>query len=379
MSYDADIVIIGAGVIGLAIAAQVTNETREVYVLEKNDTFGKETSSRNSEVIHAGIYYPEGSLKAKTCVEGNRILYKICAKNGIGFRQTGKLIVAINNEEEDILGELLKTGQHNGVEGLKIIFRDEIKKLEPNIKAKAALYSPSTGIVDSHNLMKYFIRCLKERGGDVAYNSHVSGLRKLPQGYEVTVRDNSGEEFKFQARLVINCAGLESDHIAQIVGIDIERENYNLKYCKGQYFRVGNTKKCRLINRLIYPIPQMKGGILGIHATLDLGHGLRIGPDHHYIDRGDFDYSVDISERRNFLDSVINFLPFLKEEDLLPDTAGVRAKLQGENEESRDFVIREESELGFPGFINLIGIESPGLTSAPAIAKMVTKRAKETL
>lgn len=372
-----DIVIIGAGVVGLSIAARLSQPEHTVYVLERHDSFGQEASSRNSEVIHSGLYYPRGSLKAKTCIEGNRMLYEICSRNGIAYQRTEKLIVATEKEEEEILVDLLRRGENNGVSGLRILSQAEIKKLEPNIRAKAALYSPSTGIVDSHNLMKYFIQCLKEEGGDVAYNSNVNGLHKIPRGYEVTIRDNRDEEFKFQTQIVINCAGLESDHIAQMIGIDIERENYNLKYCKGQYFRVGNTKKCALINHLIYPIPQMKGDILGIHATLDLGHGLRIGPDSHYINRDNFDYTVDISERRNFLNSVTKFLPFLEEKDLIPDTAGVRAKLQGENEEFRDFTIKEEDELGFPGFINLIGIDSPGLTSAPAIAAYVESLVKE--
>ncbi len=372
-----DIVIIGAGVVGLSIAARLSQPEHTVYVLERHDSFSQEASSRNSEVIHSGLYYPRGSLKAKTCIEGNRMLYEICSRNGIAYQRTEKLIVATEEKEEEILIDLLRRGENNGVSGLRILSQAEIKKLEPNIRAIAALHSPSTGIINSHNLMRYFIQCLKERGGDIAYNSNVSALRKIPQGYEVTIKDNRGEEFKFQTRLVINCAGLESDHIAQMVGIDIEKEDYNLQYCKGQYFRVGNTKKCDLINRLIYPTPRMKGGILGIHATLDLGHGLRIGPDSHYIKRDELDYNVDISERRNFLHSVKKFLPFLEEKDLVPDTAGIRANLQGENEEFRDFIIKEESESGFPGFVNLIGIDSPGLTSAPAIAAYVESLVKK--
>jgi L-2-hydroxyglutarate oxidase LhgO len=371
-----DIVIIGAGVVGLSIAARLSRSEHSVYVLERHDSFGQEASSRNSEVIHSGVYYPTGSLKAKFCVEGNRMLYELCSKNHITYKRTEKLIVATNEDEEEILAGLLKRGRDNGVIDLKILSSAEVKKLEPNIKAKSVLHLLSTGIIDSHNLMKYFIQRLKEKGGDVAYNSNVNDVRKTLSSYEITVRGSDGEEFKFQAQVVINCAGLESDHIAQIVGIDIMKENYNLKYCKGQYFRVVNTKKCGLINRLIYPTPQKNEGGLGIHATLDLGHGLRLGPDSHYINREDIDYNVDISERANFLNSVIKFLPFLEEKDLIPDTSGIRAKLQGEHEYFRDFVIKEENDAGFPGFINLIGIESPGLTSAPAIAAYVERLAR---
>ena len=366
-----DIVIIGAGVVGLNIAARISSHKYSVYVLEKHSSFGQEISSRHSEVIHAGIYYELGSLKAKTCVEGNRMLYEICEKNGIVFRQTGKLIVATEDDEEDILIELLKRGQGNGVENLKIISKTEIEKLEPNIQAKAALFSSSTGIIDSHSLMLYFIQILKEKGGDIVYNSNVTNIFRMSQSYEITIRDDSGDDFKIQAQIVINSAGLDSDQIAKEAGIDINKEKYNLKYCKGQYFRVNNTRKCSLIKHLIYPVPKIERGGLGIHATLDLGNSMRLGPDDHYVDRDKIDYDVDICERKNFFNSAAKFLPFLEEEDLIPDLAGIRPKLQGENEDFRDFIIKEESKLGFPGFINLIGIESPGLTASPAIAKYV--------
>ena len=368
-----DIIIIGAGVVGLSIAARVSNPKYSVYVLERHSSFGQETSSRHSEVIHAGIYYEPGSLKAKTCVEGNRMLYEVCKKNNIAFKQIGKLIVATGGNEESCLLSLFNTGKNNGAVDLKIISQEKIRKMEPNIKAKAALFSPSSGIIDSHSLMKYLIQCLKEKGGDVVYNSNVTHINKTPQGYEVTIQDNTGDDFKIQAQVVINSAGLDSDRIAKKVGIDIKREKYDLKYCKGQYFRVTNTHKCSLINRLIYPVPREEKGGLGIHATLDLGGSMRLGPDDLYVDRDKVNYDVDISEKRNFLNSAIKFLPFLEEEDLVPDMAGIRPKLQGEGEGFRDFVIKEESDLRFPGFINLIGIESPGLTASLSIAKYVMK------
>jgi len=371
-----DIIIIGAGVVGLSIAARISNPKYSVYVLERHSSFGQETSSRHSEVIHAGIYYEPESLKAKTCVEGNKMLYEICTKNNIPFRKVGKLIVATEDNEESLLIDLFNRGKNNGAIGLKIMSRKDIEKVEPNIKAKIALFSPSTGIVDSHSLMNYLIQCLKEKGGDVVYNSNVTHINRTSQGYELTVEDDAGDDFKIQAQVVINSAGLDSDRIAEKVGINIKREKYDLKYCKGQYFRVTNTHKCRLINRLIYPVPKMEEGGLGIHATLDLGGGIRLGPDDHYIDRDKINYEVDISERINFYNSAAKILPFLEEEDLVPDMVGIRPKLQEEGEDFRDFIIKEESKLGFPGFINLIGIESPGLTSALAIAKYVERFVK---
>ncbi|MCK9614373.1 MAG: NAD(P)/FAD-dependent oxidoreductase [Candidatus Omnitrophica bacterium] len=367
-----DVVIVGAGIVGLTIGARLAKAGRSLYVIERHDSFGQEISSRNSEVIHAGIYYPSGSLKARLCVEGNKMLYEICSKNAIGHRRVEKLIVATNvKEEEKDLPKLLENGKRNGVLGLKIITKSEVAKIEPNIEARAALYSSSTGIIDTHNLMKYFEYKLKENKGEVTYNCNVVGLRKLPDGYEVTVKDTSGDIFNFHSQIVINSAGLESDSIAQMAGIDTKKQNYCLKYCKGQYFRVTNSRKHALVNRLIYPVPHERASGLGVHATKDLAGGLRLGPDAYYVDRNKFDYEVDISKRKAFCGAALKFLPFLEEEDLIPDTAGMRPKLQGENEDFRDFVIKEENCIGFPGFINLIGIESPGLTGSPAIAEYV--------
>jgi L-2-hydroxyglutarate oxidase LhgO len=371
-----NVVIIGAGVIGLSIASKIARSNLSLYVLERHKIFGQETSSRNSEVIHAGIYYPNNSLKAKLCVRGNRMLFDWCIKNNTGFKNTEKLIVATNNQEESELYSLLKRGQGNGVDGLKILLGDEIKQIEPNVEAKSAIFSPSTGIIDTHKLMKQLVAYIKENNGEVAYNSEVIALDKVSDGYEISIKDHSSDIFKIKAGVVINSAGLESDRIAGMVGIDAKKQGYDLKYCKGQYFRVANSKKCSLINRLIYPVPHERVVGLGVHATKDLTGGLRLGPDAHYVDRKRFDYDVDINEKIRFLGSALKFLPFLEGEDLIPDTAGIRPKLQGENEDFRDFVIKEESELGLPGLVNLIGIESPGLTSALAIGEYVESMVK---
>jgi len=375
----ADIVVIGAGVVGLAIAAKLSKANRSLYVIEKHNSFGQETSSRNSEVIHAGIYYPTGSLKAELCVCGNRLLYETCEKHNVPHKKIGKFIVATNDLEEEGLQKLFKKGHENGVKDLKFISKRELEKNEPNAKAKCALYSPSTGIIDAHSLMKYFEKKIRENKGEIAYNCEAAVISKLNDGYEITTKEITGETFQFKTKVLINCAGLNSDTIAQKAGIDIEKENYQLKYCKGQYFRVNNSKKCSLINSLIYPVPCEHITGLGVHATKDLSGSLRFGPDVTYVDRDNFDYEVDVSQKENFLNSALKFLPFLSIEDLTPDTAGIRPKLQGENESFRDFIINEESNKGFSGLINLIGIESPGLTAAISIARYVEGLVKKGL
>lgn len=363
-----DVVVIGAGVVGLAVAAALSRRAKSLYVLERHASFGQETSSRNSEVIHAGIYYTPNSLKAKTCVEGNQLLYKTCAKNKIPYQRCGKLIVANSKDEEIILNRLLKNGHSNGVSGLEILSSEKIKKLEPHINAIAALYSESTGIIDSHSLMEYCVEKIRENGADVVYNSEVIAIEKSNSGYKLTIQEKSGDKFSIEASVVINSAGLESDTIAAKAGIDIKKEKYDLKYCKGQYFRVV-SQKAKLISHLVYPVPKSQSAGLGIHVTPDLAGGLRLGPDDKYIARENIDYNVDINDKEKFWISAKSFLPFLERGDLMPDTAGIRPKLQGEAEPERDFVIKEEANLGFPGFVNLIGIESPGLTAALSIAK----------
>ena len=365
--YKAEITIIGAGVIGLAVAARVARKDREVYIVEKNEAFGQETSSRNSQVIHAGIYYPEGSLKAKLCVEGNAMIYQTCQKYEIGHRKIGKLIVATTEEETAELELLLERGKRNGVEGLRILSRGEVKELEPNVEAIAAIFSPSTGIMDAHALMGCFLHEANEEGAKIAFKSVVIGIEKLSNGYEVTVEDSSGV-FSFRTKVLINCAGLNSDRIAQLVGIDIDEAEYRLFYCKGEYFSVGNEKS-KLINRLIYPMPEPNITGTGIHASVDIEGRMRLGPDARYVD--EIDYRVDESQKDFFYQSVKRFLPFVEYDDLEPEMAGIRPKLQGPGDDFRDFVIRHENDQGLVGFINLIGIESPGLASAPAIAKYV--------
>ena len=376
MNFKSDITIIGAGVVGLSIAAQVAGQHRAVYVLEKNEKFGQEISSRHSGVIHSGIYYPFGSLKAKLCVEGNRLLYDLCRKHGIGHKKLGKLIVAASDEVSGQLQELKERGLINGVEGLKIISRHELKKLEPNVQGVAALLAPSTGIIDAHALMEYFAARAREEGAEIACRKKVVGIEKLSEGYKVTVDEVDKRKFSFETRILINCAGLQCDRIAELAGIDIDEADYRLHYSKGEYFSVGGGKS-KLVNRLIYPVPEIKFTGLGVHVTLDLEGRMRLGPNAEYVDS--IDYTVDSRHKDEFYESAKRMLPFIEYEDLEPEMAGIRPKLQGPGEDVKDFVIRDEADKGLPGFINLIGIESPGLTSSPAIAKYVAGMVKNLL
>jgi len=367
---EVEITIIGAGVVGLAIAAEVAKD-RDVYVLEKNETFGQETSSRTSEVIHAGIYYPPGSLKAKLSVAGNAMLYELCEEYGIGYQKLGKLIVAT---EEGEIKELERLGENSKQNGISLAFlsRQEVKELEPGVNALAALLSPSTGIVDSHTLMKCFVKKAKDNNATIVFRARVVGIEKLANKYKVTVEDPAGG-FSFITRILINSAGLNSDRIAELAGIDIIKAGYKLHYCKGEYFSTSQ----RLTKRLIYPVPKPDEGGLGIHVTPNLEGRLRLGPNAYYVDG--IDYKVDETHKQEFYDSVRSLFPAVDYNDLEPDFAGIRPKLQGQGEEFRDFVIRHEHDKDWEGLINLIGIESPGLTASPAIAKYVGTMVDEIL
>ena len=375
MSDRADITIVGAGVVGLAIAAQVARHDRTVFVLEKNDTFGQETSSRHSGVIHSGIYYPPGSLKARLCVRGRRLLYELGEKYGIGHKRLGKLIVAADEGEVDQLHTLMERGEQNGVDGLRLLSRGEMRALEPNITGAAAILSEATGIIDAHGLMKSFAGRAEASDAQIAYRAEVVGIEKLVDGYQVAVEDASGRS-TFATRLLLNCAGLYSDKVAAMAGIDIDKAGYRLHYCKGEYFSVGNGKN-RLIKRLIYPVPLAEVAGVGIHVTFDLDGRMRLGPNVHYLDS--LDYTVDIRHKVPFYESAKQMLPFIELDDLEPEMAGIRPKLQEEGGAFRDFVIREESDKGLPGLINLIGIESPGLTSSSAIAEYVGRMVDDCL
>jgi L-2-hydroxyglutarate oxidase LhgO len=371
---DYDLVIIGAGVVGLACSNIFSQKGLKTLVLEKNHSFGEETSSRNSEVIHAGMYYPKNSLKAKLCVEGNKLLFEWCVQNNVPFRKTGKFIIALTNDEIPQMENIYRRGRENGVENLQHCTLDFLEKSNLGVKAAAALWSPDTGIIDSHRLMESYIEIAKMNDCDFAFNHKVTGIENISDGYKIIIQSDE-DIFEIQSNKVINSAGLYSDTIAELAGIDIEKNNYKLHFCKGHYFRIHSSKK-HLASNLIYPVPQEDFAGLGVHVTVDMAGELKLGPDTLYLDDKIQDYYVPESLKFKFFESAFRYLKNLELDDISADQSGIRPKLQGKGEPVRDFIICEESEKGFPGFVNLIGIESPGLTASLAIAKYVEKLLK---
>ncbi len=366
---DTGITVIGAGVVGLATTEKLSEIHRDVFLIEKNLTFGQETSSRNSEVIHAGIYYPEGTLKALLCVEGKALLYDYCTRFDIPHKKCGKLIVATTQEEISQIESIRNTALKNGVE-LEIIDRSGIAGMEPAVFGLKALYSPTTGIVDTHSLMKRFETNILNNGGQIVYGSEVTGIRKIEGGFEVTMLDADKSPYSFTTRLLVNSAGLASDRISEMAGV--KDNNLRLHFCKGEYFRIRPPKN-KLISRLVYPVPFHNLEGVGIHATIETGGGVKLGPDVTYTEPGAYNYKVSPHKQELFWKSAKKYLPSLEFDDLVPEMAGIRPKLQGPGEPVKDFYIREESDRGLKGFINLIGIESPGLTSCISIANYVAK------
>jgi L-2-hydroxyglutarate oxidase LhgO len=360
-----NITIIGAGVVGLAIASELSGYYDNIVVLEKHDKFGQETSSRNSEVIHSGIYYPEKSLKASLCVAGAAMLYEICEKHAIPYKKIGKIIVATEESEVSILEDLLKKGQKNGVQGLKLLDKRETVALEPNTNSITSLYSPNTGIIDSHSLMKHFYNKAEDNGVLFSFNSDVVQLERNNNGFIIGIKQDN---YKIKSKIVINCAGLRSDYVAELAGINAEKEGYKLKYCKGSYFSYAKPSPVKM---LVYPVPHEDLVGLGVHATLDMGGKLRFGPDTEYIN--DIAYKFDNNKMDDFYRGAAKIIPNLEENAFAPDMVGIRPKLSGSGEKARDFIIRHEDDKGLDGLINLIGIESPGLTASPAIAMRVAE------
>ena len=363
---DVAVTIIGGGVVGLAVAAELSMHYSPLFVLERNAKYGQETSSRNSEVIHAGIYYNHNSLKATLCIEGKHLLYELCAKHDIPHRRITKVITAVKEEEKEELERIYQRGIGNGVE-LTMLTTEEVHELEPNIASAGGIFSPSTGIISAHGLMDYFYHAAKEHGAEIQTHCRVIGIERRTADFLITI-DESGQRSAFSSERVVNAAGLEADTIASLAGIDMDAAGYRIHYCKGCYFSLpASISSC--VSRLVYPVPSKDS--LGVHALLDLGGRLKFGPDVEYLPDRRLDYRVDESKQHAFGDSVRRILPNVKDEDLTPDISGIRPKVQAKGEQPRDFIIKEESDRGLAGLVNLIGIESPGLTASPAIARYV--------
>ena len=357
-----DCVVIGAGVVGLAAARALALAGREVIVLEAAEGIGTETSSRNSEVIHAGIYYPKGSLMAATCVEGRRMLYAYCAEHGVPHRNCGKLSVATNEAESDLLLSIKGRAEANGVEGMRLLSAAEAMAMEPNLQCTAALLSPATGIVDSHSYMLALQGDAEAQGTMLALHSPVSSGRVTDDGIEIEV--GGTEPMALRCRLVVNSAGLHAPAIARKIGGMPSDHIPTAYYAKGNYFTLAGRSP---FSRLIYPVP-VPGG-LGVHITVDLGGQAKFGPDVEWIPS--IDYNVDPHRADKFYAAVRRYWPALKDGALQPGYAGIRPKIVPQGAPAQDFTIQGPVEHGVPGLINLFGIESPGLTASLALAERV--------
>ncbi|PVY78699.1 L-2-hydroxyglutarate oxidase LhgO [Cupriavidus alkaliphilus] len=359
-----DCVVIGAGVVGLAVARALALQGREVIILEAENAFGTITSARNSEVIHAGIYYPAGSLKAQLCVRGKAMLYDYCASRHVAHQRCGKLIVATSAAQVATLEGIRAKAAANGVDDLRLLDRAEAQALEPQLQCHAALLSPSTGIVDSHGLMTALLGDAENAGAMLAVQSPVLGGAVTADGIRLEIGAEDGSATTLLARTVVNSAGLTAPELARRIDGMHEAHIPPQYYAKGCYFTLAGRAP---FSRLIYPVPEAAG--LGVHLTIDLGGQARFGPNVRWID--EIEYGVDAADADAFYDEVRRYWPGLADDALQPGYAGIRPKISGPHEAAADFRIDGPAVHGVPGLVHLFGIESPGLTSSLAIAERV--------
>ncbi len=368
-----DAAVIGGGVVGLAVTARLARAGLSVVLLERHESFGRETSSRNSEVVHAGMYYPTGSLKARLCVAGNRSMYEWCGAHHVGVARIGKYIVATTDAEATVLAGIMERAGANGVAGLRWATTAELTAAEPSVRAVAALFSPDTGIVDSHGLMQSLADDAGRHGADLAWAHRYAGAEPAGAGYRVHFHQPDGELASLECARVVNAAGLEADTVAASMGLDIDALGYRVRYVKGHYFRLSDAWHGRL-RHLIYPVPRAGLTGLGCHVTLDLAGGIRLGPDVEFLPDRVAAYGVPADRADRFAAAVQHYLPDVTAAELRPDLAGIRARrILADPAVSPDFIIAEESGHGLPGWINLVGIESPGLTCCLEIANLVAE------
>jgi len=368
MAEQLDCIVIGAGVIGLAVARELALAGREVVVLEAAGAIGTETSSRNSEVIHAGIYYPPGSAKAELCVNGKSLLYRYCEEHGVAHRRCGKLIVATNAAQAATLQKILSQAAANGVHDLRLLGAAEAIAMEPELRCVAALHSPSTGIIDSHGLMLAYLGEAEGRGAMLALHSPVTGGTIQSGGVMLNV--GGAEPMRIVARTVVNSAGLMAQRVAAGVHGFPSDKIPPCHYAKGNYYGLSGRSP---FSHLIYPVPEAAG--LGVHLTLDLAGQARFGPDVEWI--AEIDYDVDLRRADGFYRAIREYWPGLRDGQLAPGYAGIRPKLGGPDQPAGDFLIQGPREHGIAGLVNLFGIESPGLTASLALAALVARRAVE--
>lgn len=374
-----DCVVIGAGVVGLAVAREMALQGRETILLEREASFGTISSARNSEVIHAGIYYPKDSLKAKLCVQGNRQLYEYCRSHQVATQPYGKLIVATDPSQIDDLQALLYKAQNNGVPEIKMISGDEAKRLEPQLNCVAAILSSSTGIVDSHGYMLSLLGGFEDAGGMVAYQSPLISAKPIGQnaksGFELEIGGADG--MRIQAKLLINCAGMSAPAVAQRIEGLSQQQIPKAYFAKGNYFSLSGKSP---FNHLIYPIPEPGG--LGVHLTLDMAGQAKFGPDVEWLEidkENQIDYTVNPARGEGFYEAVRRYWPGLKDKALQADYSGVRSKIVPPNAPAGDFCFNTPKDHGLEGLFNLYGFESPGLTSSLAIAQHLEGQIKSSL
>ncbi len=366
---DYEVIIIGAGVVGLAVARSLAKAGKDsVLIIEKEETFGRGISSRNSEVIHSGIYYPTNSLKTKYCISGREILYAYCKKKNLWYHQCGKLVIAQNNQLNE-LETLYENGLANGVPDLKIIVKDDISKLEPNISAESALFIGCTGILSAHELMTSFYDESIRVDHDYLFKTELKDCEFKNDRYSLHLLNASGDLETVTSNWVVNAGGLHSDIIAGMLN---ENEFPKLTYSKGSYFSL-SSKWRNSFSHLIYPLPDETRDSLGIHVSFDRDGRVKLGPHAEWERDRNEDYSVNSDLISSFYEEARMYINSLELSDLTPDFSGIRPKIGTPENPYADFYIHHEKDKGFPGWINLIGIESPGLTASIAIGEDVAK------
>lgn len=368
MKYD--VIVIGAGAVGLAAANKFASSGYRTLVVEKGKKIGAGMSSRNSEVIHSGIYYPPDSLKARLCLEGKIKLYEWCEKKKISHRKCGKYIIAYSEAQLELLDSLLKNAQANGIFDLKFATGVEIKSKENVITTLSGLYSPTAGIISAHEFMNSLKQSAEEYNCDFVFNSKIASLKKnsFNSVYLVEVENSSGEIASVETDYLINCSGLYSDQTAELLGV--KNKNYKIYFVKGDYFKIPRLRG--KINSLIYPVMREKRCHLGVHLTISLDGTVKLGPDYEPMNDNIEYYKINESKKTLFFELASHYIKGLKIEDIEPDASGIRARLKREDEFS-DFIIKEESISGFPNLINCVGIDSPGLTASMAIGEYIYK------
>jgi L-2-hydroxyglutarate oxidase LhgO len=366
VTADVETVVVGAGVVGLAIARALALKGQEVLVLERHDRIGSETSSRNSEVIHAGIYYPPGSLRAELCVAGKEQLYRFCAENGVAHTRCGKLLVATQDAEIDKLEGIAKTAAANGVGDLQRMSAEDARALEPEVACIAAYFSPSTGVVDSHALMLALEGHLTARGGQVVLNASAGSVAQLDNGFQITI-DSGGETSHLTAEKLVNAAGFGATELGRSLAYKPGYTVPETYPAKGHYFSLSGRAPFR---HLVYPMPQ--GAWLGVHLTLDVTGRAKFGPDIEWKEAVSYDFEdADGARLARFEAEIRRYWPGLPDGTLQPDYVGVRPKIYRQGEPAADFAIHGPAAHGVPGLVSLYGIESPGLTSSLAIGERV--------